>query len=402
MSNDSGGYHTQTTSTRSVGCAQVGGSCLGLMFGCGCLLFGGILLVGCENNAVTSAKSLKEGLGAAVSIESEPIDKANQGKLVHVSGITTTDKALEDKEFGVSILAVHLKRKVEMYQWHEHKKEKRNSDNRTWTVYTYDKQWKSEIVDSSQFNKRVGHNNPKLMPFEQRELTANEVKLGAFTLSDQLVKKIDCSETLTLGEKNIPEQFSGKMKVAGENLYLGESHSNPRIGDVRVEFKMATPAMVTVVAGQSGSSLTPYDTKAGKPINLLAMGKKTKDKMFQRARMLSNLLTWTGRLFSVFMLFLGMVSAGIPLTIFGDRLVMVFGSKLTFLGMLVGAVLLTVFLSLMIIGLSWVSYQPLFGVPLIFVGLLAAGLLVKRRLSVPQTIVDDRQQWPSRDDSTGR
>ena len=39
------------------------------------------------------------------------------------------------------------------------------------------------------------------------------------------------------------------MKVAGEYLYLGESHTNPRVGDVRIKFRVATPTRITVVAG---------------------------------------------------------------------------------------------------------------------------------------------------------
>ena len=380
---------TETTSSSSSGCVQVGGSCLLVMFGFGCLLFGEIFLLVTETNSISTSKSLKEGAGSVVSVSADSLKKDHEGKLVHVNSLTTTDKALVDEEFAISVLAVHLNREVEMYQWHEREREERrhsSSSNRygdTYrTVYTYHKDWSSTLNDSATFHQHTGHGNPKSFPFEQQESTASEVKLGAYTLSEPLVNKINTNETLTVNEKNIPKQYSARMKVAGEYLYLGESHTSPRVGDVRIKFRVATPTRITVVAGQTGSSLAPYQTKGGKPIALLEKGDVEANKMFQHAQTLSSVLTWMGRLFSAFLLFLGMVFNGIPIAIFGDRLTGVLGSKPSALGVLIGSVLLTTFLTLMTTGLCWITYRPMFAGPLLCVGLGAAALLVARRLKV--------------------
>ena len=246
------------------------------------------------------------------------------------------------------------------------------------TVITYHKDWSSTLNDSATFS--AGHGNPKSFPLEQQESTANEVKLGTYTLSEPLVNKISSNETLTVNEKNIPKQYSARMKVAGEYLYLGESHTSPRVGDVRIKFKVATPTRTTVVAGQTGSTLAPYQTKGGESIALLENGDVEADKMFQHAQTLSSVLTWVGRLFSSFLLFLGMVINGIPIAIFGDRLSGLLGSKPSASGVLIGSFLLTTFLTLMTTGLCWISYRPMFGGTLLFVGLGAAALLVVRRL----------------------
>lgn len=52
---------------------------------------------------------------------SEPPNPDNDRKLVHISGYLSIPKALEDSPYGVSIYAVKLKRRVQMYQWVEEK-----------------------------------------------------------------------------------------------------------------------------------------------------------------------------------------------------------------------------------------------------------------------------------------
>src|SRR4029079_8963556 len=91
------------------------------------------------------ARSLGEGEGAVVEVGANPVESANQGRLVHVTGPTSVAGPLRDGEFGVAIKRVRVVRKVEMYQWKETKEEE--TRNRiggcqdTVTTYKYAKGW---------------------------------------------------------------------------------------------------------------------------------------------------------------------------------------------------------------------------------------------------------------------
>ena len=61
-------------------------------------------------------KTLKEGAGAVVTIDSGRVDPSHEGRLVHLTGFARTEDQPADREFGVSVHALKLIREVEMYQ----------------------------------------------------------------------------------------------------------------------------------------------------------------------------------------------------------------------------------------------------------------------------------------------
>ncbi len=58
--------------------------------------------------------------------------------------------------------------------------------------------------------------------------------------------------------------------------------NSPEIGDLKVSFSAALPGDVSVIAMQSGTTLSPYQTK-NNAIELLYVGNHTAEEMFKTA-----------------------------------------------------------------------------------------------------------------------
>jgi hypothetical protein len=119
------------------------------------------------------------------------INDAFDGKLIHVSGKVEVDAYLYDEDFGVTQDAIKLQRMVETYQWVEDvdTQTKKNAGGSTTTTksYSYDTEWSRDLIDSYSFQKPDNHENPEALLFEEQILTAEDVMLGAFELSDSIV-----------------------------------------------------------------------------------------------------------------------------------------------------------------------------------------------------------------------
>jgi hypothetical protein len=68
------------------------------------------------------------------------VDGAYENRLVHVNNALRTTDPLSDSAYGVSVQAVKLSRKVEMYQWVEHRRTREYDEGgvtRKETTFTY-------------------------------------------------------------------------------------------------------------------------------------------------------------------------------------------------------------------------------------------------------------------------
>jgi len=112
----------------------------------------------------------------------------HNNKLVHISGKTSNETNLCDRDFSVVAQdSYRLKRKVEMYQWQEtfHKQTEKQR-----AYFTYNKVWSETPIDSTKFMNH-GFDNPNLFawPFRSNSLQGEQIMLGQFKLnSDQIMR----------------------------------------------------------------------------------------------------------------------------------------------------------------------------------------------------------------------
>lgn len=351
----------------------------------GGVLVGLVLFIGAfpllywnEGRAVRTERSLKEGLGAVISVPVDSVNPTNEGKLVHVSGAVKTTAAVADDELPMHADGVKLLRSVEMYQWKEHESrsthKKLGGGTETVTTYTYSTDWASGRVDSSAFKKPEGHENPQAPPFESKTFTASPVTVGAFTMSSDQVDKLGDAVSVPVDSSaaaQIPAAWKEKMQVAGGNFYVGPSPSSPQVGDVRISYKVVKPDAVSLVAVQQASTFAPFQAKAGNTILLVESGMHTAAEMFKTAEEQNVALTWVLRGLGFFLMFLGLFLMFRPIAVFAD-VVPLFGTALG-AGIGLFAFLGAAVLAFFTIAVAWVAVRPVLGITLI---VLALGALI--------------------------
>lgn len=376
------GDYTEVTSSGWL--SRLGGAIKGVLIGTLLFLVSFPVLGWNEYRAVKTARSLEEGGKQLVEIASDKIDKADDGKFVHLKGKADTQDDLADDEFGVkSAKTIRLSRKVEMYQWVESSRtetrKKLGGGEEKVTTYTYSKEWSPKHVDSAGFNSAgrsakessegVRIENPP-MPYQSKAFSASKVTLGAFRLPSRLVDKIHKDEPLPVKESDKVKDFvvrdGGFYKHAKGDKAAGAAE----VGDVRVSFAVTRPTEVSLYGKQYGDTIEPYQTKAGDALFELRMGEMSGQEMIRQAESENTTMTWVLRLVGFVLMAVGIALVFGPLVAVAD--VIPFVGNLLGTGVAIFAVLIALPLTLLTIGLCWVAVRPMVGVPLV----IAAALLI--------------------------
>ena len=358
---------------------RIMGSIKGVLFGLLLFVISFPLLFWNEGRAVRRYRDLKEGRSNVATVDPAAVNNATDGKLVHLSGQAKTDEVLKDDDFSIAINAVRLRRKVQMYQWAEEQEKrtekKLGGGTRTVTTYTYRKTWSDRAIDHSGFHKSEGHENPGSMPVENQTQNAKLVEVGAYRLSPELIRQVSNFEAVPATAqtaKKLSTGYKDKVKLSGSMYYLGANPSNPQIGDCKISFDAARPAVVSIIARQKGDGFTGWTTSSGRTLEQrLMMGSKSAGEMFTQMEKENRILTWILRLVGVVLMFVGITLIFRPLVVVAD--------VVPFIGGLIGggvalfAGLVSLSLTLLTIALGWVAYRPLVGIPLF---ILSAGCIV--------------------------
>lgn len=415
--------YTETT-TQGWG-SRMGGSLKGMLTGLVMLAGGLALLFWNEGRAVKTHKALQEGAAAVTEADPERVDESLDGRLIHFSADVKTDRELQDHWFGVRVLALRMERTVEMWQWHE---TSRTTTKENWggsetktTEYDYEKGWSDDWIDSSKFKVPEGHRNPAQFPVAGRKIMAGKVTAGAYRVPAKWVESMGTLEPAELPpvDTPLPEDAPKGMYRTAQGLYLPanpkpteardvveirtnrvelvlddgrkawteeiETVTNrveavaatseplePEIGDVRVRLLVALPGMTSfVVKQESGGRLGDWRTSNGRTIRMVQTGEASAAEMFEGAEQGNRIITWLLRLAGVLLTVFGIRSVLAPLAMLAA--VVPFIKAILSFGIGMVAWVLGLALSLVVIGVAWLAYRPLVGIPLLAAGI---GLVV--------------------------
>lgn len=364
---------TEVTSTSWF--ARLGQAVVGVLIGFIFIVAAIVVLFWNEGRAIRTAQGLAEGAGIVRSVPAERVDPANDGRLVHVTGMLSTGGPVSDPDFAIRVKGVRLVRHVEVYQW----KEETHSETRTrfgggeerTTTYKYVRAWSDKPIDSDRFKEPRGHTNP-VMVYESRDLVAPGTRLGAFAVPDSLLRGFGEPRRFAATDVQanaLQIRISKPVAVNDGILYVGRDPSQPAIGDMRVSFAEVPLQMASVVAAQAGSGFTPFPTHTGTTVELISAGAVPAKVMFQHAEEENVTMTWVLRLIGAIFMLLGFNFVLRPLA--------VAGSVIPLLGDVIGAgtflvaLVCTVAIAPAVIALGWLWYRPLIGIGVLVLGAAA-------------------------------
>ncbi|HET7063333.1 MAG TPA: TMEM43 family protein [Rudaea sp.] len=182
-----------------------------------------------------------------IKVSAERVDPANEGRRVQVSGRLTASSAARDADMDIAAGAALLLRKVEMLQWREHCERA--------APCTYETAWSSQRIESSGFREPQGHENPP-MRLVDAHFAGADLKLGAFVVDPELVAAHVALVDHPVHAADLPPNLAAIFADASGALYAGGDASHPRVGEVKVSYRLAPLGEVVLRGVQHGNRLT--------------------------------------------------------------------------------------------------------------------------------------------------
>lgn len=348
----------------------------GVAFGLVLVIVASIGLFWNEGRAVQTQRSLAEGAGLVLDIDPSRVDPANEGKLVHATTEMKPGGPVTDPDFGISANGLRLLRTVEMYQWKEEKKSetKKNlgGSEETVTTYTYEHVWTDHRINSRDFKQPDGHLNPE-MRYTAASVTARDISFGAYRPNAQIIAMLPASQEVPV-DPALAEQakarITGPLSVSDGKFYLGANPAGPRVGDLRIGYRLVPTGPVSVVGQAAGTDFHEYQTKAGDKLLLVRPGTMSAVEMFKDAESDNRFLTWAIRLVGVVAMFLGFCLVLGPLVVVAD--VVPFIGSILSAGTMLVSLIATAVVAPVVIAIAWFFYRPLVSVVVLTVGFAAA------------------------------
>ncbi len=359
---------------------KIGNSFSGILGGIIFIIIGVVLLWWNEGNNVRNLKTTAEMSKTYIDVSSDKVDPQNEGKLIATNGKVTNEEELSDGTFNITVKTPLLKRVVEVYQWEE---ESHTDDNDN-TTYTYNKVWKSELIDSSDFHKS-GYTNPTTKEYSDEVYASTLVNVGAFELSDEQIRSLSTNATYN----NFDESKVAEMNytISGNYITNSKNMSSPEIGDFRIQYVYNNSTELSVLAVQKGNSFTTFVSEAGKEVNRVMDGVKSGKEMIDVIKTENKIIKWILRLVGVIAVMAGVASIFKPISTLANFVPILGGLVDMAIGLV--AFLVGLAISLVVISIAWIRFRPVIGIALlIVVGVIVFILIKKSKSKKPETPIN--------------
>jgi hypothetical protein len=263
-----------------------------------------------------------------------------------------------------------------MYQWKEEKKTETRKNpggsEETITTYSYVQGWSESPVNSREFKEPQGHGNPP-MRFRSGEFAGGDVSLGAFRPGQQIVRELSANQKVSVDATTVDalrQRLIERVQEHDGMFYLGENPASPRIGDMRISYRVAPNGPVSIIGQQTGSDFTQYQTKAGDRLLIVRAGTISAADMFKDAMTGNMILTWVLRLLGALLIYVGFRMILNPLVVVADVVPLI--GNILGAGASLVSLAATAVLAPLVIAIAWFWYRPLISVIVIAVGVAAA------------------------------
>ena len=323
---------------------------------------------------------------AEVSNAMEIVPELNN-RLVHVSGMASTEEVLSDGDFNIGRKVLRLDRQVEMFQWAESKssktRDKLGGGKETITTYDYDRRWHRDRVNSDSFERPSGHSNPQPR-YLSRSLVAEQASLGAFHLRSALVGQLNSWTDVSIDESTLLSKAETDarlhFKAAGGYLYFGTPSVDPaapQVGDLRIKFRVVEPMTVSLLSQQQGGEFAPFKTANGESIESVEEGTKSAPEMLNTLRSSNTTLATVLRLVGWLLCCVGFSLMASPLQALSS-VIPLLGRMVGAATMLIGFILGST-VSLITISVAWIAVRPLYSLSLLAIAGVGLYFLLRRK-----------------------
>ncbi|XP_017843799.1 transmembrane protein 43 homolog isoform X2 [Drosophila busckii] len=344
------------------------------VFGIILFLAGAGLLYWNEGRAVHTILALDEAFAEVYTMQftEEEQDQSYEQRVVHLSGPILCGEPLTEPDYNIQIMAVNLRRRVQMYQWVEDSVESSfvetigNVDTESTRRYYYTREWRDKLVDSNSFNNPHGHANPKRFPIESAVTVADAVFIGKYELGPAVKHKFTNYKELTSDIR--PEDSSIKLHLG--LYYHTNDVFNPEVGDLRLHFSYAgmEGEYYSVVGKLVKNKVTPYVTSRGVRVLLVYSGELSAAEMFKQEHRNQVLHTWYWRFVGCVLIFFGVTCNSKLLRISFLRVPLLLALAPDAQFPIGGNFIIAFSLALTIAAVAWILHRPVIGACLLLAG----------------------------------